>query len=191
MGHRAVAGVAESFALELFNAGEVRASNESPAHHRVSARDNHTIIGLRVRRPSNNHRTTATDHDWGVPTACANQLFWHRDAAASCNRGGARRNKLFHVEAILFVNPCFIGSDERDFVERNISQPNAKFDELFLGACGRYGNEKQGHDESQLARPPTVLYLRKPTPFHLRLLVIRAFKSRGETGRVTNQSSRE
>jgi hypothetical protein len=121
MGHRAVARVPEPLALELFNVGDVGASDDSPANHRVRASDNHPIIGLRVRRPANNQRTATADHDRSVPSAGANQFFWYDDAGAPCNIGGALRDELFHIEAVLFINPCFIGSDERHFIERNVS----------------------------------------------------------------------
>src|SRR5215475_11656156 len=141
MGHRPIARVPKPLALELFNVGDVRASDDAPANHRVCASDNHPILGLRVRRPAHDQRTTAADHDRSVPPSSANQFLWYGDAGAPCDIGSALSDELFNIEAVLSVNLCFIGSDERQLVERNVSQPDSKLDELFLRASRRYSNK--------------------------------------------------
>src|SRR5215510_15298938 len=128
-------------ALELFNVGDVRASDNSPPNHRVCASDDHAIIGLRVRRPSHDQRTTAADYHRSVPPSGANQFVGDDNTGSPCDIGGALSDELFDIEAVLFVNLCFIGSDERQLVERNVSQPDSKLDELFLRACRRYSNK--------------------------------------------------
>ena len=136
MGHRAVARVAESFAFELLDAGDVGARDDAPAHHGVGASDDHAIVRLRIRRPADDQRTAAADHDRSIPTAGVNKFLGYDNTAAARDIRRARRNKLLDVETVLLVNPRLIGSHKRHLVERNISQPNAELDESFLRANG-------------------------------------------------------
>src|SRR5262249_54674784 len=111
------------YALETVNVVNVRARDNSPPNHRVCESNDHAIIGLRVRRPSHDQRTTAADYHRSVPPSGANQFFGDDNTGSPCDIGGALSDELFDIEAVLFVNLCFIGSDERQLVERNVSQP--------------------------------------------------------------------
>src|SRR5262245_56762477 len=123
MGHRPIARVPKPLALELFNVGDVRASDDSPANHRVCTSDNHAIIGLRVRRPAHDQRTTAADYHRSVPPSGANQFFGDDNTRSPCDIGGALSDELFDIEAVLFVNLCFIGSDESSLLSETSPSP--------------------------------------------------------------------
>ena len=148
MGHCAIARVTETLALELFNRGDAGTSDDAPAHHGVRASDNHAVVGLSVRRPANNHRAAAADHNRSVPPASANQFFRHGDAGAPRDVGGALRDELLHVEAVLCINPRLVGGDERHLIERNVAQTDPELDELLLRAGRTYSDKQQGDDET-------------------------------------------